>query len=71
MGSEKPGFEVLQDAILKKEGPDRSKEGLEGALETCIALMMIAHLSFLKKETGTHPTSIMWMDTRFASAVEM
>ena len=24
---EKPGSEVLQDAFLEKEGPDRNKEG--------------------------------------------
>ena len=26
IGSEKPGSEVLQDAFLKKEGPDGNKE---------------------------------------------
>ena len=33
--------------------------------------MMITHLSFLQKEKGTFPTSRMWMDVGFASAVEM
>ena len=52
MGSEKPGSEVLQDAFLKKEGPDRKKEGWKVSPEICIALMMIAHLSSLQKEKG-------------------
>ena len=71
MGSEKPGSEALQDAFLEKEGPDRNMEGWKGALEICIAPMMIAHLSFLQKEKGTLPTFRMWMDTRFASAVKI
>ena len=33
MGSEKPGSEVLQAACLKKEQPDRNKEGWKDALE--------------------------------------
>ena len=44
---------------------------VEGALKIYITPMMNTHLSFLQKGKGILPTFRMWMETRFASAVEM
>ena len=68
MGSEKPGSEVLQEVFLEKEGPDRKRESSKVHQKSVFLLPIY---SFLWKEKGTLPTSRMWMDARFASAVEM
>ena len=60
-----------QDAFFEKEGPDRNKKGWKVSWKPVLPFMMNAHSSFLQKEKGTLPTSIIWLDARFASAVEM